>query len=843
MTSDSQSTLEITIESSSFTQDMNYFITINIDNNQEKRRTDISNKSKSPSFKSNKFYLPLKQYNLVINEKIIFAAFVVIDSSDSTNEPKGQAKLLGEAILDLSPITKDLNSIHDVPVNQRLEFMRRQGENNAIVGKLNITLKLIENNIETLNENNETTVNDGMRLLPEMDVIKNFIWRIRIDVRSAINLPFNHTSSDRLPSCYVEMGWTMYAHKELNLSDIVRSAIIESNRFPIWNHQLLYYPPSSVQSFEGFFNIYLKDKYQSKPIQKIVFPVNCLRPYHPVHLDFLLETEDNYNRSHLFLSVVIEDCPEYKLSDSLVNIIIHNINFDPFPKSTNRMSIMMTTEKLKPDNVKYIEIEMKSESHLINSLIAFKTDPYSYFMTNTLPIPINKAIMQNQFGAIANFIIPRSYLDKKLSFFLLVRDKNVISNHSMPNTIAGFIDIVTEDLLKTSFYSKLHDIVRYKIIWYKETMIYPSLCHSRCDSEFSVRPVEDISEKENKIDSDIDYDKIKNNMIKNTIDEFTVNLPKVPDKDKWDIISKEMSQKQELIHRLIVEIDDKKESLKKTGEEIIDQRKKIRMLQNENSILKKRLGQEEMLQVESLVTSEIHKMSLPELKSKIIKLSQNYRNERIKNEEYEKMLNNAQSEIANARKLGQELEELQKQHELDMEKYLGLQRETQKMSLYRETITKQEEVISKTEEILKKKLTEIERLKRGEMEIEQLRTENMKLQKELKDLVINSNPGLLGKVNPEVDKLKGEIRRLENVIKDLQEELKLKRPVSAEKHEIQSNILDLEVKLHKANARVASLEDELRENSIRYAQEISRLKMILSEKESIIESLRIENAI
>lgn len=293
----------------------------------------------------------------------------------------------------------------------------------------------------------------------------------------------------------------------------------------------------------------------------------------------------------------------------------------------------------------------------------------------------------------------------------------------------------------------------------------------------------------------------------------------------------------------MVELEDKKDSLKRTGEEILEQRKKIRLLQNENTILKKRLGQEETLHIESLVTAEIHKMSLPELKSKIIKLSQTYRAERLRNEEYERMLKNAQNEISNARKLGQELEDLQKQHEKDSEKYLNLQRETQKLGLYRETIMKQEEVIEKTENILKKKLNEVDRLKKNEMEMEQLRTENLKLQKELKDLVVNTNPGLLGRINPELEKYKKEVNKLENLVKELQAELKNKRPISAEKHDVHSNILDLEVKLHKANARVAALEEEIKENSIRYSQEIARLKMILSEKESIIETLRIENAI
>ena len=111
---------------------------------------------------------------------------------------------------------------------------------------------------------------------------------------------------------------------------------------------------------------------------------------------------------------------------------------------------------------------------------------------------------------------------------------------------------------------------------------------------------------------------------------------------------RETIKKQEIIHRMMKEVDDKTESLKLTGAEIVELRKQIKLLQNENQILRKRLGQEEQMQIESLVTQEIHKMSLPELKSKIIKLAQAYRGERLRNEEFEQALRQAQNEIANA---------------------------------------------------------------------------------------------------------------------------------------------------------------------------------------------------
>jgi len=45
------------------------------------------------------------------------------------------------------------------------------------------------------------------------------------------------------------------------------------------------------------------------------------------------------------------------------------------------------------------------------------------------------------------------------------------------------------------------------------------------------------------------------------------------------------------------------------------------MLQSENGILRKRLAEEEQIEVTSIVTKEISKMGVEELKTKIIKIA------------------------------------------------------------------------------------------------------------------------------------------------------------------------------------------------------------------------------
>ena len=842
----STKTIEIIIENGEFNKPFNYFIVVQIDGSDERRRTRVSDVSSTPSFDDNKFYLPLQEYDLLIHQALIFSAFIVVDSSENINKTgTGQAKLLGENTIELAPLTGALTNIANAPIKQRVELYRKMGDKNAIVGKLTVQLRLL-NEIVVPEDIEEKTPNDQTQLLPAMDFTQNFVWRLRIFVRSAVNLPFNQTTENNLPSAYVEVGWTMYEIEDINLVESCRTPCIEGNRFPIWNQELLYYPPANLKKQDGFINVLLKDRYQMNPIQKFVFPINALRPFHPVHLDVLLDTDEMINdkskRSHLYISFIYEDAPIYKLSESFVNIIVTQINFDPLPKSTNRCNVIMTTDKFKPNDNFYLEVELKSPSHLTNILNYQLNQRYSHFISSTINIP--PVHLKNAFNAITNFIIPRTMLDKDLTFFLAVRDGKLMSNHSMPNVIAAEIN-ASIDMLKTSFFSKEHESIPFKLNYFSETGIFNSLAHSRGIAELSVRPVTELPEDEKvkALNDNINYDEMKEKIIKKAVNDYTVNLANVPEKEKWDILSKELTQKQEIIHRMMKEVDDKTESLKLTGAEIVDLRKQIKLLQNENQILRKRLGQEEQMQIESLVTQEIHKMSLPELKSKIIKLSQAYRGERLRNEEFEKALRQAQNEIANARKLANDLEQLQKVHEEDSEKYLNLQRETQKIGLYRETIKKQEEVILKMEGLLKKTMNENERQKDSLLELEQLRTENLKLQKEIKDFVVNSTPGVLGRGNIELEKSKKEVARLQTIVNELQNDLNNKRPISAEKKELQNEILELEVKYQKANARISSLQKELETSAKNYAKEIAALKLILAEKEALIENMRAENSL
>lgn len=169
------------------------------------------------------------------------------------------------------------------------------------------------------------------------------------------------------------------------------------------------------------------------------------------------------------------------------------------------------------------------------------------------------------------------------------------------------------------------------------------------------------------------------------------------------------------------------------------------------------------------------------------------RDERVRNEEFDKALKNAQKEIAQARQIQHELEILQKKYAENAKKLIMVQTEIQKTTVYKETIKKQEKVIEKLEKLMEQTLQDTQKARSAQLELESLRTENYSLSSKLK-------MGYGGD-SEQIDKQKMEIMKLEKIIADLREEIKNKRPVSQGAAQWENDRQEYEIKLHKSQAR------------------------------------------
>jgi chromosome segregation ATPase len=302
------------------------------------------------------------------------------------------------------------------------------------------------------------------------------------------------------------------------------------------------------------------------------------------------------------------------------------------------------------------------------------------------------------------------------------------------------------------------------------------------------------------------------------------------EKERWHLLSKELSQKQELVHRLKKEYDEKTENLKIIGNEIVELRRELKLELSENGMLKKRLAQEEKLEIHKMVTKEMMTMTPEELRTKLVKVSQAYKEERNRNEEFEKAIKAAHRDMVEVRKTQKKYEDLERIHAEKSKKLLSMQQELRKINVYRDTIKKQEKVILKLEQLLENTMKDTEKASKQAIDLEKIRSENLELQEKLKQKVYGKRE------NEEIERYREEVRKLERIKAEIQEELKYKRPVSSQGQNLDQQNFDLEVQLKKAEARVESLQSELNKNAKRYSEEIAQLQAVLNEKTSTLDA-------
>lgn len=77
----------------------------------------------------------------------------------------------------------------------------------------------------------------------------------------------------------------------------------------------------------------------------------------------------------------------------------------------------------------------------IAKVLAFAhQQPFSVFASPWMRVPPD--VMDNPFQAIASFSMPKSFLERQLKVFMLVKDETKATAHAMPDEVAGFTDFI-----------------------------------------------------------------------------------------------------------------------------------------------------------------------------------------------------------------------------------------------------------------------------------------------------------------------------------------------------------------------------------------------------------------
>ena len=490
---------------------------------------------------------------------------------------KGQARLLGDWVLELGPLIPSLTDIHGIGVRRALEFSRTKDGSEVTVGRFTVLLKLVGEymtqypGLEGTNLTGPKKSFGEIHLLPPED--SNFKWRIRADIRAAIDFPLNRVTPGGLPSWYVEIGWSLYEQTEPDEYTKIMSVLVEKNRHPHWNQQLLFNNPSEVIDLSGFLWISLRDKNAIEPIEKFAIPLEYFIPFTPVHLEVHCRSKGEEAGWRFYCSLVLER-PLVSAVDSLWKVVMSWADFKPIPSNHKKFAIMLTTDSHSPTDSPYIKADLSNEEGLQKAFQMQNSLKYTSFLSPWMRIPPDP--MDNIYNALAAFTIPKSYLDRKTVIYLVVKDETKPTVHAMPSIYCGFTDLLDE-YLKSILYSPGNQRQYFEITYNKASSA--DISKTRSYLELACYPLDGID----------DFDKASD------VDDPRMNLNKlissgpsgVEDKEKWQLLSRELAQKQEIIHRMMKEVDDKTQSLKLTSAEIIDLRRTVKMLQSENAILRK----------------------------------------------------------------------------------------------------------------------------------------------------------------------------------------------------------------------------------------------------------------
>ena len=114
------------------------------------------------------------------------------------------------------------------------------------------------------------------------------------------------------------------------------------------------------------------------------------------------------------------------------------------------------------------------------------------------------------------------------------------------------------------------------------------------------------------------------------------------DRDRWQFLSKELAQKQELIHQVVRKTIDSNDTAKEKADEINLLKSAIMALQSESEKLSKQARIEDMIQKGfKEIPKEIEVMKLEELRKQLVTTAMSYKSEKLRNVEYSKKLNQA----------------------------------------------------------------------------------------------------------------------------------------------------------------------------------------------------------
>lgn len=111
--------------------------------------------------------------------------------------------------------------------------------------------------------------------------------------------------------------------------------------------------------------------------------------------------------------------------------------FEPAPPAVKRFAVALVTDAQSQNvTIPYVKLDLSSQNSTAQVLQYHREQSQNFFLSTWMrPSP---DVMDNLFGALYYYPIPKSFLDKNLTMFLFIKDEQEATASSMPNQSIGF---------------------------------------------------------------------------------------------------------------------------------------------------------------------------------------------------------------------------------------------------------------------------------------------------------------------------------------------------------------------------------------------------------------------
>ena len=237
-------------------------------------------------------------------------------------------------------------------------------------------------------------------------------------------MPLNDVVHQGKPSCYIQYGWslsdvTQETGAVLDSALMEQTLMVEKNENPQWNQQVLFHNPMNQTSYDrGFFVIQIRDFNRIEPIDVICIPMSVIQPYKTYHLEIKAKHKKNLSQEYRVLTSITLEVPYYAQEEKMMAVVINSLKFDKIPTMpVQRFCAVLTTNNTSIDKLTHLPIDASESTENNKQVLKFSNQTAPIFKTTWMNIPPVRT--NNQFNALAAFILPQSAIGKGMQIFLM----------------------------------------------------------------------------------------------------------------------------------------------------------------------------------------------------------------------------------------------------------------------------------------------------------------------------------------------------------------------------------------------------------------------------------------